>query len=234
MRPIIATTIIILAAQTNAAEVTLVNDSTVVFKGSIQREDGIKLEEVLAANAGVTKIVLNSRGGDALESLNLMRLVIHYDLNTRVEDGALCASGCAFMWAMGKNRAIGSDNASVAFHGAHHAAVSGVDDDAMMFLTVGKYRSDTKFLQYFGSTMQAYLMAAGWYKAFGDVILYHTSHTAFLQTTDVKDLSRLYGGRDTPAYLLAQGATKEVMDSFSHLICEEDCIDPMYPAQETE
>ncbi len=234
MRPIIAITIIILAAQTNAAEVTLVNDSTVVFKGSIQREDGIKLEEVLAANAGVTKIVLNSRGGDALESLNLMRLVIHYDLNTRVEDGALCASGCAFMWAMGKNRVIGSDNASVAFHGAHHAAVSGVDDDAMMFLTVGKYRSDTKFLQYFGSTMQAYLMAAGWYKAFGDVILYHTSQTAFLQTTDVKDLSRLYGGRDTPAYVLARGATKEALDSFSHLVCEADCIDPMSPTQETQ
>lgn len=82
--------------------------------GIIERGDEVKIIDAQRGKPTPVLFFLDSPGGDLFASLEIGR---HNNLPTQVRSGEKCASGCAMIWASGRERYI-ETGASVGFHGA--------------------------------------------------------------------------------------------------------------------
>jgi hypothetical protein len=91
-------------------------------QGSIDPGSAGRLAAELEARGEYVKVVsLNSPGGALDEAIEMAKLVRGRDIDTKVADGALCASSCPLFLAGGQTRTVGS-KAAVGVHQFYAAA----------------------------------------------------------------------------------------------------------------
>jgi hypothetical protein len=86
----------------------LMGDGVLAMEGNIDQGSSDRLESELSERGEYVRVVtLNSSGGSLQDALAMARLIRERGLDTRVEDGALCASSCPLIFAGGENRSAG-------------------------------------------------------------------------------------------------------------------------------
>lgn len=86
---------------------TLLGDGVLAAQGSIDPGSAGRLAAELEARGEYVKVVsLNSPGGALDEAIEMAKLVRGRDIDTKVADGALCASSCPLFLAGGLTRTV--------------------------------------------------------------------------------------------------------------------------------
>ena len=81
--------------------------------GGIEAGDTDRLVEILRANPSVTRIELNSSGGDYFESFDLAHVIADFGLDTHVV--GICESSCAHVFLGGARRTL-ARGGRIGFH----------------------------------------------------------------------------------------------------------------------
>lgn len=66
----------------------------------------------------VDTFVLNSRGGSVNQALRLAKVIDHFQINTSVPAGGVCASACVLVWSAGHEKSV-SENSALGVHEAY-------------------------------------------------------------------------------------------------------------------
>ena len=119
LRSLIVATIAIAApAVANSADFKFVG-TQVTMNGLIIDGDSQKFQDTIGDKL-VRSIVLDSRGGDVLEAMDIGERIRLKNADTTVGPDGKCASACALIWAAGTHRSI-ADGGRVGFHAAYNA-----------------------------------------------------------------------------------------------------------------
>ena len=112
----IATIAIAAPAVVHSADFSL-SGTQVTMTGSIVPGDSEKFTDTVGSKL-VRTIVLDSKGGDIVEALDIGEKLHRRDVYTTVGSDGLCASACALIWAAGTQRSI-ANGGRVGFHGVY-------------------------------------------------------------------------------------------------------------------
>ncbi len=102
--------------KTEAASIKYRGD-TAYISGRLTVEDVYKISE-LQYRQGLRSVMLNSEGGNLAFAMLMAGAIAIRKLETRVEKGRLCASGCFFLLLAGSPRSV-HGNARIGVHSAY-------------------------------------------------------------------------------------------------------------------
>ena len=116
LRTLAAAIAIAAPAVAHSADFTFVG-TQVTMTGEIVDGDSKKFDKTIGTKL-VRSMVLESKGGDVIEALDIGEKLRGRLVDTAVAPNSYCASACALIWAAGTRRSI-ADGGRVGFHGVY-------------------------------------------------------------------------------------------------------------------
>ena len=168
-----------------AAQITKINEKSVVITGEMGPNFAKKVEAYIYKNPSTNVFFLNSPGGTVAAGIQLGSIFNRIGATTVVAAGDACISSCAFAFLGGANQKL---EGALMFHRAWGNAKDGY--------THNDYLSDG---QQIGGYIMWYMISVGYSTQFFYFIATETDLNKFMVFKDVKELNKLYvGGPDTP------------------------------------
>ena len=84
-----------------------VDKLSIFLNGEIQKGDAERFANLLAQQRILLRVILDSKGGDVLESMKIGQLVNGSHIDAQVANGGLCVSACFFIFLEGYHRIAG-------------------------------------------------------------------------------------------------------------------------------
>jgi tetratricopeptide (TPR) repeat protein len=109
---------------------------SLILNGNIVPNDSLQFSRILKSfekhGVPVQEIVLNSGGGDVIESAKMAQSILKRNISTLVLQGDTCASACVLLFASGYNRTIYSG----AKIGVHRVSSGEQDDSFARYMSI--------------------------------------------------------------------------------------------------